>query len=97
MLRLDGVPLAGSEREAGQLFDLPRELLALRIARRGAAFVIQSRAAESLPFPMSVTGFLRKRCKPCVRIEHQALCLRPEQRLVGVLAVDIDQPLSGLP
>ena len=29
----DGVPFAGCEREPRQLFDLPGELLALRVAR----------------------------------------------------------------
>jgi len=45
---------------------------------------------------MSATRFLGKRSKPGVCVEHQALGLGPEKRLVRMLAVDVDEPVSGL-
>jgi len=45
---------------------------------------------------VSATRFLSKRSKPGVQVEHHALGLRPEKRLVRMLAVDVDEPISRL-
>ena len=76
---------------------MPGELLPFRVARRRVAFMVKSRSAKSLPLAVPASHLLGERSKPGVHVEHPALRLRLEKRLVRMLAVDIDQPISGLP
>src|SRR5438445_9861621 len=96
VLRLDRLPFAGRKRKPRQLFELPTELLPFRIACRRIVLVVESRTTKSLPFAVSATRFLSKRSKPGVRVEYHALVLGPEKRLVRMLAVDVDEPISRL-
>src|SRR5690349_23406947 len=96
MLRLDGLPLAGRQSQPRQLFHLPCKLLALGVACCAVLFVVLSCAAEPLPFDVSLAGVAGKGRETRVRVEHQALGLGLQKRLVGMLAVDVDELLSRL-
>src|SRR5437879_2165951 len=73
VLRLDPLPFAGSKGQPRQLLELPTELLALGIACRRVALVVESRTAKPLPFAMRTSRLLLERRKPGMRDEYQAL------------------------
>src|SRR5207253_4502340 len=66
---------------------LPRRVVLLRLGRYGL---------EPLPVAIGVPGVRAERLRPGLRIEQLALRGGAQQRLVQVLAVNVDQVFAGL-
>ena len=96
LLRLDLVPLARPRRQLPQLVDLPRELLALRGARGRVRLLLRAQLRQPLPFAIGRSHFPHRGRETGVAVEQVALRRRTHERLVRMLAMDVDQPLSDL-
>ena len=87
-------PLALAHRERGEL--VPARLEDLALGGRPAS-VDPGRVASlarRTPLPPRVAGLLRQRRESAERVDELALRLRGRERLVRVLAGDLDQPLA---
>ena len=97
VIGLKRLPRLRSEIQRLELFHLPSELFALR--REGCGIRVECRAFFAALLPRTVE-LPHLRCRfqqPAIRIEQFALRRRTQKRLVFVLAVDVDEELTGLP
>src|SRR6185295_18526632 len=80
--------------ELAQLRDFLLELRALRGAQREALLGLARQRFESLPCTPRGNASGHEFFGSGVRVQRFSLSLRAQERLVSVLAVDVDEPLA---
>ena len=96
VLRRQGVPFALARRQALQFRHLVLQVGALRLALRILLGSLNSQRLEPLPGAPGRTGFAPQPLDACMPVEQRALRGRPHERLVRVLAMDVDEELAHL-
>jgi hypothetical protein len=91
VLRRQVFPLGGPRRELLQLSDLFFELDALVLALRELLLCLRGERLESPPRAIRLGGLARQILRAGVRVQQLALRRGPQQRLVQMLAVDVQQ------
>ena len=96
VLGLQVVPFGGIEFERVKLANLPLELLALRRKCRRIGLDRGELPRGVLPAAPGIRHRIRFGAQSGIRVEQRALCRTPHQRLVFMLAVNVDQMLARL-
>jgi hypothetical protein len=91
----DLVPFALAQAELFQIGNQNHQFVAFRFALREIFLRFIGHCLQPLPVAVGVAGLPRQVLRARMRIEQRALRGRPQQRLVLVLAVDVDQVLAG--
>ncbi len=91
------LPLPGVEAELAQFAQLPVEHFGLPRLGRDVALRVRPGVGEPAPSPVELRRPFRQTGQPAVGVEQGALVLGMQQRVVRVLAVDVDQARADLP
>ncbi len=96
VFRLVFIPLPSVEPERFDFADLVRHELAFPGRCRLGAFTRRALLGETAPSGERFGGIARKRLASRVRIEERALVVAPQEQLMIVLAMDVDEAFPQL-
>jgi hypothetical protein len=97
MLRRQRIPLAVLRCELLQFGDLVGQLRPFRLAIRKLFLGFRHQRIEPLPVPPGLGAGIGELARAGMRIEKRALRRRPQQRLVLVLAMNVEQEFARFP
>ena len=94
VLLIEQIPALLRKDQAFNFTDLPLQLLAFALQRLGTAAGCFQRGSGIAPVPPGQRNLGRRSRQAGMAIEQRALRIATQQGLVGMLTMDVDQPLG---